>query len=513
MSFYNNINQVQKSPQYPCGRTSPQYRQENIGGGINLIYLNEDCFILENVTPKNIRIMYNKFSSELISGKRMIMPNYFFNNKRCFLSIPAKTWKTMDWCAGMAKWWDSGEQGKEIADTSDKINIINTGYEALWSPIDKAFIERAKKIKTGTLKDSIFLFYGFIKTKILTEILALNPVVAAAAGGLYIASISCRIIFNFESIIDFIKNAPEEELFMQMGSFAGAASTGKSIRKSLAGKKISFTKKGLIIENITDDMLNNAWVKAGVRKINEKLIRDFKRANLDKKLKMAFQTFRNRNFSLSSKMYSDIVNMILKNPQKYYKIADILESHNAAVKAAREKHIDNISIEKFAEELDNRVNSVKKTVEQHLGLYAETYHAKLRLEAEKLKLTNRNISEAFKLKSANVARKIELADTAYIIFEQYLLASGFYKDILINHLLKIKKPVRFLPGIAEIYYRLWCSTQNVKAEGNLNNITIARQNLENVNNAVWRTNDAHFKDILKQLLKSKYKIPHADIQF
>lgn len=253
MQFANNVNIFQRNLISAYGQSSPRYRQENIGGGINLIYVNEECFILENVTPQNMKTVYDKFRKELVSGSRVMIPNYIYNNKVCLLTVPKTTWENADWWAGMSQYWESGRAGKEVADMADSINIINTGYNALWSPVDKAFIERVKKIKNRALKDSLCMFYGSFKTKVLVEILAGCPYVNAVAGGLYLASFGCRMIFDFRGIVDSIKNSSEEELFILAGSLLAIGSSGKSIKKSFSGKKTTLGKGGALeTKNVTN---------------------------------------------------------------------------------------------------------------------------------------------------------------------------------------------------------------------------------------------------------------------
>lgn len=541
MQFANNVNIFQRNLISAYGQSSPRYRQENIGGGINLIYVNEECFILENVTPQNMKTVYDKFRKELVSGSRVMIPNYIYNNKVCLLTVPKTTWENADWWAGMSQYWGSGRAGKEVADMADSINIINTGYNALWSPVDKAFIERVKKIKNRALKDSLCMFYGSFKTKVLVEILAACPYVAAVAGGLYLASFGCRMIFDFRGIVDSIKNSSEEELFILIGSLFAIGSSGKSIKKSFSGKTTIIGKDGALkTKNVTDMKNQVAKDTAGqvlpqgtkppiktsrsrtltpeqikIINLRENIIKRFNSAKtIKEKLEIIRSAFMERQFKLSAKLCSRILDSMLKEMEKTGKCPidiEIIESHVLGIRAASRKFHADASLKTYAKDLGKKIMELYK---KQKSADAEPYKAQLKLEAGKLKLAGKNTPEALekmfreakeigKEKSKIRNDKLKIADMAYSAFGKYKLAADFYKEALLNIV-----PKRRYIKIGEAYSRLWSLVREVKAKfpGNTALISALEENLRIVNAAIWRSGNEYWVGILQDHLKLKYNI-------
>ncbi|MFH1452632.1 MAG: hypothetical protein ABIH00_01470 [Armatimonadota bacterium] len=215
--------------------------------------LNNGVVLLVDARPENVARIINQTSlRKAIVNNKAVLDYYAFNGKKYLAVIPKKIWEKADYRKNMDIYYASGQYHKDIVSVAHKVNVIDTAYNALCSPIDKAFNERASKIQNKYMRRSVSLMYGLFRTSVLIQILSKCPHVASIAGGLYMASFSAQIIFDFRGLVDFFKNSSDVELYTALGSLLAIGVNFKTIRGAMqsknGGKKIVLSQDGTVKE-------------------------------------------------------------------------------------------------------------------------------------------------------------------------------------------------------------------------------------------------------------------------
>ncbi|MFH1452588.1 MAG: hypothetical protein ABIH00_01245 [Armatimonadota bacterium] len=438
-------------------KPSSVYNVEKLGT-LKLRYLHNGIILLEGVTPSNIKLVYKRFGKGFKSGKTVLEPGYNHNGRPYMAVMSKRIWETKDFLKGMGDYYGSGQYWKDIVKTSHDINIADRGYNAVMDPVDKAFSVGVGKIKNEHIRCFLYTLYGYARTQVLISLLSICPHVAAVAGGFYLASFTCQIIFDFRGLVDFFKHASSEELCNFLGSLTAIGANVSGIKRTLKGKKVTISGNGkLKAENIKGDVKDTVAKDKG--------------SNYVKKRKQRLRKFKEKRF---------VRMKTRKTPLK----------ERGKIYGEIKKAIGNAD---------------KKTLMMHYREYLKTGNLRNYLDV-KLKsmqpASQREFLDKFYSETNIINKKFE---TAYYArkYGHNDLAVKYYRD-LVHHVADPALPKDFVRACwADIYYSMYHIRKS--SVNFINDFAL-------VKNAIGRM-DAQSRMEIKRLLKDYYKMRDSQISF
>jgi len=297
--------------------------------------------------------LYEKFkNNELMLGF------YVYKGKIYAALIPVNVYQDYDYKQGMWKYY-AGIYRKDVVKTADSINekynLPNSAYNLIWSPIDKVFYEGAPGwFPEDSTRYFAYIGYSCFKTAVFAWLLSKCPIVAAYAGGFYLASLTLHVIFDFRGMTEVFERGNPEEICTFLGTVIGLLSSWRSISK--AGKDSAVTKisivrgklkletiKGDVAQQVAKDTGKNAEELQGgatkgskasqarasarealneeTRQLRDRLRKEYNYAkdiSTKEMLKVADNALKAKQYGLSSKFYAGTAKVIFSSSNPSY---------------------------------------------------------------------------------------------------------------------------------------------------------------------------------------------------
>lgn len=327
---------------------------------------------------------------------------------------------------------------------------------------------------------------------------------------------------EWDKLVYLCKSGSPEEFALFLGQVIGTLLTiplGIKIGTLSKGKMpIAIATVKTLIKKATKGKIDPAKIEAVLNRplfskkpMARKLIERFNGAKTIKgKLGVVKNALDKRQDKLAARLCSKLLDEVIKEVEqgKVSRDIDVIESYALRIRAhskqLKEFHGD-AGFQKYVKDIGDKITDLYEKLKPINEKAYEVYIAKLKLKAQKWRVTDTNTIEVLKNKfnRANIYEKLEIADMAYFVLGENELAAELYGKMLLGFVSKQKYSMT-----GDLFARLYFLA---KDSGNIRSITTIKKILESARDIVWRTkikskHNPYYSDYLQDYLRLRYNI-------